>query len=106
MAIPVGQIMVTSTNVTTELAKSGISGSVKDIAKSFYDTLQQLIIDYANPNTEMVIDGVKIPLDQKYSFLGTYMMTKKSNDMTSMFESSLNLYNSVLDMEKQLTKAA
>ncbi|MCX5727164.1 MAG: hypothetical protein NT030_08410 [Candidatus Saganbacteria bacterium] len=106
MAISVGQTFVTSVDVSTQMAKAGISGSVKDIARSFYDTLQSLIIDYANPTKEMVIDGVKIPLDQKYTYLGTYMMTKKSNDLTSMFDTSLNLYNSVLDMEKQLTKAA
>ena len=98
-------MFISPIQVEEVLLASGAASDMKSIAVNFYETLGGLLRDYADPDKDMVIDGTFIPAELKYEVLGTYLMGHKTEELRSMFDSSFSLYNSVIDLEKDISKS-
>ncbi|OGC04080.1 hypothetical protein A2276_05630 [candidate division WOR-1 bacterium RIFOXYA12_FULL_43_27] len=84
--------------------KIGSSGTdIKDITRSFYSTMRSMLVDYADSQSDITINGIQVKAKDKYGIVGTLLYSQFMTDTTKAIETVMGFKTSLFSLEKQLT---
>ena len=92
--------------LSSQMVQQKVSSSnsdLKNMTKSFYDTMKGLMADFANPNKNMVINGVPVAASEKYGIVGTLLIGEAMSDSSKAIETLMNFQTTIFNLEKKLT---
>jgi hypothetical protein len=99
MSFDVGMASPAEAKVTMGPYSFDLKGSMR----SFFEELTRLVRDYGDPEKDVVIDGMLIKAEDKYSPYGTLVFNTKVSTLEQVQTTLLNVYDSIFKLEKSLT---
>jgi hypothetical protein len=86
----------------TEVNSRAQKSDLKSLARTFFDELTRVMMEYADPDKGMVIRGIPIEAGEKTGVVGTFLIGQLTNDIGNALESIINLQSFIINEEKNL----
>lgn len=77
---------------------------LKGAAQSFFDAMNTLIKQYADPTGSMTIYGITLTGEEKYGVIGTTLFNQFMTDNGNAVETLFSVESFIVQLEKELGK--
>ena len=77
-----------------------------DVKKALRDSqsqIKQILSDFADPNKDLIIDGMRFPASQKYGAAASLALTDKMAKLSDSTTTILSVFTELYKMEKSLS---